>query len=142
MKPITVPYSVYPSQSGTGHDYFVALQVQLSLTAHNSPRTKRFEAIIDSGATRCLFNWSIAEFLGVERTACRTEKTAGIGGAETVYLHEVLLHIPGGAVNVVAGFKENLPVAGLLGMVGFFEHFKITFDTASLVCELERVFRA
>jgi hypothetical protein len=141
LKPIKVPYSVFPNQFGADA-YFVALNVQLALTTPNSPRTKRFEAIIDSGATRCLFDWSIADFLGMGRSQCRVEKTSGIGGIEEVYLHDVLLYIPGGAVTITAGFKEKLPVAGLLGITGFFEHFRVTFDTAAKVCELERIFRA
>lgn len=64
----------------------------------------------------------------------------GIGGSESVYLREVLLYIPGGPVVITAGFKKGLPLAGLLGMNGFFEHFRVTFDTVSKVCELERSF--
>ncbi|HET8826757.1 MAG TPA: hypothetical protein VFM77_16570 [Terriglobales bacterium] len=133
--------SVFPNQFGAD-GYFVTLNVQLSLITPNSPRTKRFEAIIDSGATRCLFDWSIGDFLGIDRSKCKVEKTSGIGGIEQVYVHEVLLHIPGGAVTITAGFKEKLPVAGLLGMTGFFEHFRVTFDTVGKVCELERIFHA
>jgi hypothetical protein len=39
---------------------------------------------------------------------------------------------------VTAGFKENLPIAGVLGMQGFFEFFRITFDPEAKTCELER----
>jgi hypothetical protein len=139
LKPSKIPYSVFPNQFGLP-GYFVALSVQLALTSPASPRTKRFEAIIDSGATRCLFDWSIAEFLGIERSKCKIELTSGIGGVEQAYLHDVLLYIPGGPVTITAGFKEKLPVAGLLGITGFFEHFRITFDTATKVCELDRIF--
>ncbi len=118
------------------------LSVQISLPIANAPRTKRFEVVIDSGATRCLFHADIATFLGVDLKACAIEVTQGIGGYEDTYLHDVILYIPGGPVTIKAGFKENLPVAGLLGMSGFFEHFKVTFDGAAQCCILERVFRA
>ncbi len=68
--------------------------------------------------------------------------TNGIGGPEETWLHDICLYIPGGPVRITAGFKEKLAVAGLLGMKGFFEHFKITFDSAAQECVLERIFQA
>jgi hypothetical protein len=66
----------------------------------------------------------------------------GIGGEEEVWFHDVILFIPGGPVRVQAGFQESLPIAGLLGMSGFFEHFRMTFASASRQCELERLFKS
>ncbi len=43
---------------------------------------------------------------------------------------------------ITAGFKENLPLAGLLGMQGFFEDFVITFDQNALACDLQRIAHA
>jgi hypothetical protein len=62
----------------------------------------------------------------------------GIGGAEETWLHDITLYIPGGPVQITAGFKQHLAVAGLLGMGGFFEFFKITFDSAAKECTLQR----
>jgi hypothetical protein len=68
--------------------------------------------------------------------------TNGIAGPTALYLHDISLYVPGGIVPVRAGFSEELPLAGLLGMAGFFEHFKITFDPTALCVELERLHRA
>jgi hypothetical protein len=70
------------------------------------------------------------------------EVTNGIGGAEEVWLHDVTLYIPGGPITITAGFKEGLPVLGLLGMSGFFEHFDIFFDSTLMQVTLDRVHRA
>jgi hypothetical protein len=45
---------------------------------------------------------------------------------------------------ILAGFTDQLPVAGLLGRVGFFEYFKITFDPSTNPpgFDLERIYRA
>jgi hypothetical protein len=137
----TIPYQVFPDRFGS-HIYSVIVKVQLALPAPNAPRTKRFEAIVDSGATRCCFSADVADFLGIDLKSGPPEKTIGISGTEETYLHDVKLYLPGGAVQVKAGFKEKLPVAGLLGMNGFFEHFKVLFDSDSKVCELEQVHRA
>ena len=44
--------------------------------------------------------------------------------SHNIYVGEHALHID-------AAFAKTLPIAGLLGRVGFFEHFKITFDPTS-----------
>lgn len=118
------------------------LNIQLALAYPGAPRTKRIEVVIDSGASRCLFHSDFAVHLGIDLTKCPTESTMGIGGIESTYLHEVALHVPGGPVTARVGFKRNLPVAGLLGMTGFFDHFRIIFDGPGKYCELHRIFEA
>lgn len=56
-----------------------------------------------------------------------------------MYLHEIQLYLPGGPVTVRAGFSDDLPLAGLLGMEGFFDKFKVIFNPIARECELERV---
>jgi hypothetical protein len=68
------------------------------------------------------------------------EEIVGIGGEETTSLHELALYIPGGQVTIKAAFKENLPVAGLLGMNGFL-HFRITFEGEGQCFLLDRLYR-
>ena len=126
-------------------DWFPALPVQISNLAKHSQPTKRFEAIIDSGASRCIFHTSIGRAIGFDIERGRKEDTTGVsGGPTTIYVHNVGLYVPGGMVRIEAGFSDSLPIAGLLGRVGFFEHFKITFDPASDPpgFDLERVCKA
>jgi hypothetical protein len=52
----------------------------------------------------------------------------------------VALYVPGGIVNIRAGFSDDLPIAGLLGMNGFFDHFNVYFNPTAHQCELERIF--
>src|SRR5215467_1132737 len=61
-----------------------------------------------------------------------------------LYLHNISLYIPGGnIIKIRAGFTDELPIAGLLGRKGFFEHFKVTFDPSNNPpgFELERIYR-
>jgi hypothetical protein len=138
---LNIPYRVYPDRFGS-HVYSVRLNVSVALAAPGAPRTKRFEAIVDSGATRCLFHCDIGRFLGLDIRSGEKEITQGIGGLSDTYLHDIALYIPGGPVTIKAAFKEDLPIAALLGMNGFFEHFVITFNQSALMCEIERIFRA
>jgi hypothetical protein len=118
------------------------LNVSIALPAQNAPRTKRFEAVIDSGATRCIFHASLGRFIGLDIQNGTIEDTLGVAGVSRTYLHDILLYAPGGVIKVRAGFSDDLPIAGLLGMNGFFDHFKVTFDPTTQRCEIERLFLA
>jgi len=66
----------------------------------------------------------------------------GIAGPANTYLHDISLYAPGGIIAIRAGFSADLPVAGVLGIEGFFDSFKITFDPILLRCELDRIYKA
>jgi Aspartyl protease len=138
-------YKHQPNQYG-GVDFTAVLSVRLSNPAKHSPPTKNFEAIIDSGASQCLFHSDIGEAIGLNIEKGTLEETTGVSGERTkIYVHPVTLYVPGGhMVRIEAGFTDKLPVAGLLGMSGFFEHFKITFDPSATPpgFELDRFYRA
>jgi hypothetical protein len=44
------------------------------------------------------------------------------------YIHRVRLLLAGETFETSVVFAEKLPVAGILGQVGFFDHFTVTFD--------------
>jgi hypothetical protein len=100
---------------------------------------ERFDAIIDSGASSCLFHASIGQAIGLDFERGETTQTLGIAGVIRIYVHEISLYAPGGVIATRAGFTKDLPIAGLLGMEGFFERFKIVFDPTELTVELDRV---
>ena len=139
---LTVPYKKFPDPSGAGgFAYYAAIPVNIALPASNSPRSKRFEAIIDSGASNCIFHADIGRAIGLDIAKGAPLRTLGVAGPTSVYAHDISLHAPGGIIAVRAGFSADLPIAGLLGMKGFFDHFKISFDATALACTLERIYR-
>lgn len=135
-------YKKYPDSTTGGFFYVAALPINIALPHKNAPRTKRFEAIIDSGATVCQFQSPIGRFLGLEIEKGEPKQIMGVAGPTKMYMHEIALYIPGGIVTAKAGFSDELPVPGLLGMSGFFEHFKVLFDPTALRVELERIYKA
>ena len=140
---IKVPYQKYPDPQARGGFFYAAtIPVNIALPAKNSPRSKRFDAVIDSGASQCIFHASIGRAIGLEIEKGELVSTNSIQGPTAIYLHDVSLYAPGGTVPARAGFSDALPIAGLLGMAGFFEYFKITFDPTALRVELERLYRA
>lgn len=137
-------YKNYPNPKG-GQDWAAFVNVQIANAAKHSPPTKRFEALIDSGASRCIFHASLGQAIGLDILKGEVEETVGVSGKPTpTYLHNVSLYVMGGIIKVRAGFTDQLPLGGLLGRIGFFEHFKITFDPSSEPpgFEAERIHRA
>lgn len=86
-----------------------------------------------------MFHADIGRHLGLDIRSGDLETTQGIGGPTESWVHKVALYVPGGPITIHASFKEGLPVAGLLGMNGFFENFLITFIQPGLLCEIERI---
>ncbi len=136
---LKIPYKKVPDGKG-GFGYYAIVPVNIALAVKSSPRSKRFEAIIDSGASRCVFHAQIGNAIGLDIKKGEVETTYGVAGPTPIYLHDISLYAPGGIIAIRAGFSEDLPTAGIVGMMGFFEHFKITFDPTALTCELDRLY--
>jgi hypothetical protein len=135
------PYRTQPGEGGT---VLYSPFIRVRLGRPRGPATRFFEALVDSGAADCIFDSRLAEAIGIDLTECRTAQRLGIGGTEDVWTAPVVLYVGEHSLNITASFIPNLPVAGLLGRVGFFEHFKITFDPSGNPpgLELERVYKS
>ena len=135
------PYKNYPTAQGHP-DLCAILLVQIGNPAKHSPPSKRFEALIDSGASRCIFHASIGKAIGFDLEKGEKEETVGISGKSSViYLHTVSLYIAAQIITIKAGFSYDIPLAGVLGRMGFFDKFRIVFDpsTNPPCFELERI---
>ena len=136
----SVPYKKFPDPSVSGGvSYYAAIAVGISSPGKNSPRSKRFEAIIDSGASNCIFHSNLGTAIGLDVPKGEPLRTLGVAGPTSVYLHDIFLYVPDGVLAIRAGFSSELPIAGLLGMNGFFDSFRITFDPTVRACTLERL---
>jgi hypothetical protein len=137
------PYKKYPDpQARDGFFYSATVPVNIALPAKTLPAQNDSDAVIDSGASQCIFHSSIGRAIGLEIEKGKVMTTNGIEGPTNIYMHDVSLYAPGGIVPAYAGFSDALPIAGLLGISGFFEHFLITFDPIALHVELERLHQA
>ena len=60
-----------------------------------------------------------------------------------VYYHKVRILVAGQNLDIIAGFSPDLSVAGLLGQIGFFNNFVVTFDYTPNppVMDLQRIYR-
>lgn len=70
---LRIRYKKYPAPGG--FYYAASIPVDLSLPAKGYSRSKRFDAIIDSGAASCLFHASLGRALGLDIEAGEPEYT-------------------------------------------------------------------
>lgn len=93
--------------------------------------SKRFEAVVDSGAPTCLFHGSIGKVLGMK---IETGEEGPLGGVVAnvktkVYYHPIKLKVNGQMISIArAGFSNDLGVLAILGREGFFDNYVVTFD--------------
>lgn len=102
-----------------------------------SRQSPRFEALVDSGASDCLFHVQFADRVGLDLTQAEPGTMLGISGSRTVLFQRVVLHVAGETLIIRAGFCDGLPVPGLLGRRGFFDQFRLVFDPTSEPAGLE-----
>ncbi len=98
-------------------------------------------ALIDSGASICLFDGKVARAIGIKVESGRPSETEGIGQEIIrVYHHPVRLYIMADVLDIVAAFSDELSATALLGRRGFFDHYRVTFDPSDPPgFEIERV---
>jgi hypothetical protein len=136
-------YRQFPLPDGN-FDWAAVLLVQVS---RGSKTTTPFEALIDSGATNCLFHADVAAAVGIKdfKTGVH-DTTSGIvsGSTMDVYAHEIRLLIGSDNFKITGYFSDELPIPCVLGRCGFFDKYIVTFDPTETNpgFELTRVHRA
>jgi hypothetical protein len=70
-------YKNYPRYKGVD-DWAAALPVQVSNPVKHSPPCRKFEAVIDSGASLCLFHSSIGQGIGLNVEKGELDETVGV----------------------------------------------------------------
>ena len=71
---LKLPYKKVPDGKG-GFGYYAVVPVNIALPTTNAPRSKRFEGIIDSGASRCVFHAQIGRAIGLDIKKGEVETT-------------------------------------------------------------------
>jgi len=97
------------------------------------------DALVDSGADRCLFDAQIGREIGLEIEKGKKEIFSGVEGGEVVaYLHKIKLQITGidKIVEIEAGFTDAPGIFAILGQDGFFDAFRIRFEKDHDIIEI------
>jgi len=101
-----------------------------------------YEVLVDSGADRNIFDAELAEILGFDVTGGRRNSVSGItGDSRPLYIHPVTITLGGSwSYTTEAGFMPDMgtDTHGVVGQIGFFEFFKVSFDHTAKRVELKK----
>lgn len=120
--------------------YWPRIQIKVSNPTNQS--FSRVIALIDSGASANLFTAEIADSIGIKQLETGEEHSFyGISGQlAKAYGHEVIMEVGGHNFKSKIYFSRDVrPETVLLGMIGFFDHFVVTFDRPKETIELKPV---
>lgn len=108
----------------------------VSLRAHHeSGGPVRFSALLDTGSPGTVFDWMIADALGIRlgRKGAERARCALYGGLWDVQFEHVELSLVGSdeswtaRVGFVMTDALRMPFRGVLGSAGFFDRYVVTF---------------
>jgi len=121
-------YSVVSGQANISGQYTKRPVVEVELSRGN--QTRKFLALIDSGADQIHMPAAIAEVFGIDRNQCASRSSIGISMERTEgFVGELTFHIqyqPESFTAPVVFIDTDVPV--LLGREGFFDRYRIKFE--------------
>ena len=107
---------------------------------HGEKKQKLF-ALVDSGADACLFPKGVGDQLGLDiRSGHRVDFTGLGGNKSSFYFHEIEILFGHYQIKTKAGFSTSydIGVGGILGQLGFFEEFVVSFDHKNKFVEIKK----
>lgn len=123
-----IKYRAHSRRNGTDYGEMPLLHVRLK----SGKNIIDLDCLVDSGAGACVFNREIADALGIDLSKAPTTEYEAVGGATLkARVHAVQLQVVGFDdewLKLDVGFipEDEIP---LLGQIGFFDKFEITFRT-------------
>ena len=100
-----------------------------------------FIAYIDSGASYSVFQPDIAKTLAIDlKAGKKIALTVGNGDKINVYLHKINIKFLDFNFTATIGFSPDLGIdTNLIGQKGFFEKFKICFNSKDKFLEIVKI---
>ncbi len=95
--------------------------------------------LVDSGADFNIFDWDIAEILGLKKEDGKEVEFGGITGKKAkAFLFDVVLVVGGESCIVECAFSSDIEGGvGVLGQKGFFDLYKVEFNYSKKVIKLK-----
>lgn len=110
----------------------------IPITLQYKGRKKDFLALIDSGASTCVFRKEVAESLNIMIEKGKLTYLGGVGGHIKGYIHEIQVEVAGKQFLSPIVFSHEYFVSfNLLGRDSFFKNFTITFQESSHQVKLD-----
>ena len=104
--------------------------------------SKKFDALLDSGADSSLFNLEIAQALNIDLSKAKPASFTGISGSIKGYrIDNLKIKVEGFAesIEIPTCFVDSPSVGVLLGQEGFFDLHRIKFEKDHDIFEINSV---
>jgi len=109
----------------------------------NASDPKKFvyiKALVDSGAGVSIFPAAIGNHIGIKVKNDKIQPIQGINmGMIEVYRHDIVLEVGGWKFKTLAFFTYADTAMPVLGQIGFFDLFKVTFNYSKEEIELKNI---
>lgn len=129
---LKIPATVFPRTK-----YFCKPIIPLRLINSKNNKGVKIDALIDSGADATVFAAEFGRAIGINVGIGEKAQLSGLGGKViNVYFHEVILEVGGNKIKSLVGFTYAKGIAAILGQIGFFDKFKVSFDQAKGIIEV------
>jgi hypothetical protein len=112
---------------------------------HYGQQHIRVRALVDSGSEHTIFSTQLGELLGIGQGSHRGRDVVlqGLGGTVSGFLAPVELQLGTHRWTTEAIFAYGIaPESGILGQLGFFQFFTVTFSYSAGNMQIRRAFRA
>ncbi len=100
-------------------------------------------ALIDSGADWCIFHGDLGEVIGLDVRGGDEQDFYGIIGPDPgqIFFHDISIEVGGIAYPIRCGFSYDISPNGfgVLGQLGFFDTFDVTFKRTKQRIELKEI---
>lgn len=101
-----------------------------------------YEALIDSGADFNVFDAGIADILGISLKSGNKRQVVGLGGQKVKgYEHNITLRVGPHQYKTKVLFSKEIPPNsfGVLGNIGFFDHFSVLLNYRQKMIEIKYI---
>jgi len=140
LKLNAIPSPAFPTRT---HNYRPIINAHIC--SIDLPRRIHYYVLLDSGADYNLFHADLAELIGIkDYKSGKEQKMFGIEGDGIMsYFHDIIIEIGGWKYKAYSGFTDfegkkshdKMPY-GILGQIGFFEYFNVSFDYSKVQIEI------
>jgi hypothetical protein len=116
----------------------------LQIEIFGPKESKKFNALIDSGADCSLFNIQVAKALGFDLTRAKESSVVGVGGTKPLFTYlfenvEVKIECFDKKIKIPVNFIDSDSVGLLLGEEGFFDQHRIKFEKDHDIFEISSI---
>jgi len=115
----------------------------IPVVLRNGNQEIEYNVLLDSGADMCLGHAEVGKAIGIAVTSGAKYEFGGITGPGIAYKHYLEIEIGGYKIpDIEFSFSADLPLNysfGVLGHKGFFEHFRVIFETSKKLVELKPI---